>query len=1033
MDLTLSALDDYQISVACDGVSSHTFDVRSLVPDDTVPGWPPHPLDDPDTYGLAVYQALFPSATAARRALDAERERLVLVAMQDDIAAIPWEYAHDGDEYLVTRLAFVRGLPPERRISRSGPEAGLHIVAVPSNPLDVRLAPLDIDGEWQRLREIVGEIAGGVLLQRARPAGIERLGDLLAGKRDRVVHFMGHGGQGPGGAFLACERDDGTLDLVEARALVRRVRRGAFLVMLNACVSATPGPAEFGNLAEALVHEGVPYALGMRFSIADDDARAFSRAFYGQLARGVDVEEALLQARLTLARRDSAWAVGVPVLYTALAIPVDGFAAGEGELRIDEGLPPLEVSALPRSDVMFRGRVAELTAVGEALTRDARARIVTIHGPGGQGKTTLAREAVERFAWAWPGGVWAISLETVPSRAAFTTRLAGFLGIAAQEVADSAELERQALGRLGGKRTLLVLDNAETLAVAAREGDAAALDLVRFLREGALSVRTVGLLVTAREFLEWPQEEDIDLQGLAPEDGAQVFAQSAPRRSDEIDEEEARLLSVRVGGHPLSLRLLGGAFNEIQTPFAAFAADHERRLTAAENIYKGPDHRHRTLYASIETSVRYLPEELRAVLRRLWVFRAPFLPEVAAQLFEARDGGADEQEVSSAARDALYTLWRRGLLTREQRALEDGSVELYRVPPTVHPYIERYLARDDERATVMARFGVACASLVADLYRELDRSAALVFVAQQAQDDLRRALEHIPPGSGERAGYLTSLGWIVARLGDRREGLRLLGEALPIRRAVGDRAGEATTLNNMALVYDATGEPARALALYEEALPIARAVGDRAGEATTLNNMAAVYWQRGDRVLAADTLATVIQITREIGAVAHEAAAMVGRAVVLHAALGRTADAIDLITQATDLLRRRGLHADAAGETLSDLERLLASIRGDGEEGQASPATLPEDQVGAIVVNTVGVMTRLAERREEWTETMRSAARNAEGQGPEWQVEREFFAAVLAVLDGGSPALPDDHPYAAALTAIRQGIAEGVFPDRPDS
>src|SRR5438034_671524 len=83
-------------------------------------------------------------------------------------------------------------------------------------------------------------------------------------------------------------------------------------------------------------------------------------------------------------------------------------------------------------------------------------------GSGGQGKTTLAREAVERFAYAWPGGVWAISLETLPARADFVITMARFLGI------EASELEQQVLQRLAMHRTLVVLDNAETLDIAVK-------------------------------------------------------------------------------------------------------------------------------------------------------------------------------------------------------------------------------------------------------------------------------------------------------------------------------------------------------------------------------------------------------------------------------------------------------------------------------------------------------------------------------------------------------------------------------------
>ena len=66
-------------------------------------------------------------------------------------------------------------------------------------------------------------------------------------------------------------------------------------------------------------------------------------------------------------------------------------------------------------------------------------------------------------------------------------------------------------------------------------------------------------------------------------------------------------------------------------------------------------------------------------------------------------------------------------------------------------------------------------------------------------------------------------------MGDRQRALEYYGLALPIRREVGDRAGEATTLNNIGAVYDGLGDRGRALEYYGLALPIRREVGDRAG------------------------------------------------------------------------------------------------------------------------------------------------------------------------------------------------------------
>ena len=57
-------------------------------------------------------------------------------------------------------------------------------------------------------------------------------------------------------------------------------------------------------------------------------------------------------------------------------------------------------------------------------------------------------------------------------------------------------------------------------------------------------------------------------------------------------------------------------------------------------------------------------------------------------------------------------------------------------------------------------------------------------------------------------------------LGEPQRALEYYGQALPIRREVGDRAGEAATLNNIGAVYDGLGEPQRALEYYGQALPI---------------------------------------------------------------------------------------------------------------------------------------------------------------------------------------------------------------------
>jgi tetratricopeptide (TPR) repeat protein len=840
IELTLTQQSPTVVGVTCNGEHSHTFE-NSAVPEMSEAAI----LKDPVAYGKVLYQALFPQGTIARRTLEEMPERLLLVAETDALDAIIWEYLHGPDGFLVLERPFVRGLPREQRIEVPQLAQPLHIVAVPSNPLSQQVEPLNIDGEWQQLKDVVNDVQAALTLERTRPATIERLRSLVAGKRHRVVHFMGHGGQHASGAILCFEQGNGELDPVSARQFATRMRGAVFLVTLNACVSATPGPTHFSNLAKALVQQKTPYGLGMRVSISDEDARTFSRTLYDELARGVPIEEALLQARLTLSSSRYPWAVGVPVLYTALKRPASGFTYKEGVPAIDEHQPPMDVLALPRAQGTFQGRIEDLTQLGAYLTGDARARHVTIHGSGGQGKTALAREAVERFASAWPGGIWAISLENLPDRLTFALTLARFLGIETQSTMELSEIERHLFQRLSQKRTLLVLDNAETLVEAVEAEAHAAIELAQLLRQ--LPSNTVSLLVTSRRPLGWSQEKIHALDGLSDEDGAALFKQWAPARLHEIDSSLARQLSQKLKGHPLGLRLLAGVFNENPVPLSALIDEYERQLSQATDKYAHQDHRHRTLIACIETSVRHLNEDLRTLLGGLWIFRAPFLPDVAASIFDPDTPEGDQangeqkperSEGVSPTEGQLYALWQRGLLVRETTMIREGTVQFYSLLPTTRPYVEEHLKQLHEPQLLVSRFATVYAELVRSVYTELGKGAMASTLVRQSREDFEQAWASL--AGLEQGRYLSRWGWIVYRQGNSVEGLQRLEQAGEIAQGE-DQSLELQTLNNLGEVYRGIGEPQRARELYEQALPIRREVGDRAGEATTLNNLGEVY------------------------------------------------------------------------------------------------------------------------------------------------------------------------------------------------
>lgn len=82
---------------------------------------------------------------------------------------------------------------------------------------------------------------------------------------------------------------------------------------------------------------------------------------------------------------------------------------------------------------------------------------------------------------------------------------------------------------------------------------------------------------------------------------------------------------------------------------------------------------------------------------------------------------------------------------------------------------------------------------------------------------------------------------------------------------VGDKTGEATTLNNIGSVYYSLGEKQKALEFYNQALPLFQQVGNKRGEATTIDNIGDVYSILGEKQKAINCYQQALPIYRQLG------------------------------------------------------------------------------------------------------------------------------------------------------------------------
>jgi CHAT domain-containing protein len=156
---------------------------------------------------------------------------------------------------------------------------------------------------------------------------------------------------------------------------------------------------------------------------------------------------------------------------------------------------------------------------------------------------------------------------------------------------------------------------------------------------------------------------------------------------------------------------------------------------------------------------------------------------------------------------------------------------------------------------------------------------------------------------GDRSGEATTLnniGEVYIGIGQPQRALEFFKKALPIVKEVGNRSGEATTLNNIGLVYRGIGQPQRALEFLNQALLIVQNVGDRSGEATTLNNIGEVYIGIGQPQRALKFFKKALPIVKEVGDRSGEASTLnnIGRA---YRDTNRPTEAIANLEQAAKL------------------------------------------------------------------------------------------------------------------------------------
>ncbi|KVV48352.1 transcriptional regulator [Burkholderia territorii] len=395
-------------------------------------------------------------------------------------------------------------------------------------------------------------------------------------------------------------------------------------------------------------------------------------------------------------------------------------------------------------------------AVAEVLAALDTARVVTLVGAGGIGKTRVALEAAMRAEASFPDGAAFVSLATVACPQFVPDALAGAFELL--QPAGSLTLEA-VLASVAHRRMLLVLDNCEHLLDAAAQIATALTDADAGLR----------VLATSREALRIQGERLCPVLPLeVPGEGAeeheivrasavQLFSARA-RAADPRFPLDARSLPLmasvcrRLDGLPLAIELAAARAAVLGIDvLAAHLDDHFRLLTGG---FRTALPRHQTLQAMYDWSYRLLGDAERLLLRWLGVFRDGFSIDAVREVVGTK---------GLVGADLLDTI--AGLVSKSLLSLESAhGAPRYRLLTTTRAYALQQLENNGECA--------AAARAHANYFHTLFRLAP-------GDDDGQLAESRLDVIRRELGNLRAALDWAFSPNGDAQVGIALAAVAVP--------------------------------------------------------------------------------------------------------------------------------------------------------------------------------------------------------------------------------------------------------------
>jgi predicted ATPase/Tfp pilus assembly protein PilF len=540
--------------------------------------------------------------------------------------------------------------------------------------------------------------------------------------------------------------------------------------------------------------------------------------------------------------------------------------SSESRPRMEETAPGWpDCLPLPLACSSFMGRDKELAELKDLLRSD-QARLVTVTGAGGSGKTRLGLHAAAELDDDFPGGIYLVELASITDPRTVASTLGQRLGLRHTGGRAVAEALQVYLSLSIHRPTLLFLDNFEQVAAAAP-----------LLTSMLASCRSLKILVTSRCALRVAGEHEYLVLPLPPPDPRQLGPVDELARNPAVClfleraragipgfslcEDNAQAVAeicARLDGLPLALELAAARL-KILTPASMLA----RFGNSLDLLTCGPHDlpvRQQTLRRTIDWSHSLLTGAEQRLFRRLAVFPAGCTLESAEAVCNARcDLGIDVLE-------GISSLVEKNLLQRKEQ--EDGEMR-FSMLQTIREYALERLTASGEAEFTRRAHAAYCLVLAEQGAAETEEGAraSWLTVWDAEHENLRDALDWlIETDSG---GWALRLGTALFAFWQRREHLaearERLEAILELKSATAPTRERARGAWYAAILADHQGDFTGSIELHRESLRIYTILNDRNGCAAQLGYLGIEFGRAGDMAKARQYLEKCVTACRELG------------------------------------------------------------------------------------------------------------------------------------------------------------------------